>query len=124
MVRRLLETGGYWFPDGVKADAARAMQVRVSGKQVELGEALPALVKERLEGAVAKHFDGGAEAHVVFSHEGSFYHVICTVHLDSSVVLKSEGEDAEPRRAFDIAFDRLEEQLRRYKRKLKNHHGN
>jgi ribosomal subunit interface protein len=107
-----------------KADAARAMLVRVSGKQVELGEALPAFVKERLESAIAKHFDGGAEAHVVFSHEGSFYRVDCTLHLDSSAVLKAEGEDSEARRAFDTAFDRIESQLRRYKRKLKNHHGN
>jgi len=100
------------------------MLVRVSGKQVELGEALPTLVKDRVEAAVTKHFDGGAEAHVVFSHEGPFYHVDCTIHLDSKAVLKSEGQDADPRRAFDAALERVEEQLRRYKRKLKNHHGN
>jgi ribosomal subunit interface protein len=100
------------------------MQVRVSGKQVDLGEALPALVKDRLEAAITKHFNGGAEAHVVFSHEGSFYRVDCTLHLDSSAVLKADGEDTEPRRAFDAAYERIESQLRRYKRKLKNHHGN
>ncbi len=98
------------------------MRVRVSGKQVQIGETLPAGVRARLEETVAKHFDGGADADVGFSHTGPFYRVDCTLHLDSKTIIKSEGEGADAHRAFDTAFLHIEAQLRRYKRKLKNHH--
>lgn len=99
------------------------MQVRVSGKQVQIGETLPVGVRTRLEDVVAKHFDGGAEANVVFSHNGPFFRADCTLHLDSRTVLKSEGEGQDAHHAFDGALARMEVQLRRYKRKLKNHHA-
>ena len=46
----------------------------------------------------------------------------CTVHLDSGAVLKSEGKQADAHRAFDAALEHMEKQVRRYKRRLKNHH--
>ena len=99
------------------------MRVRVSGKQIKIGETLPAGVRARLEEAVAKHFDGGAEAHVVFSHDGPFHRADCTLHLDSRTILKADGEGPDAHRAFDDAFIHIETQLRTYKRKLKNHHA-
>lgn len=98
------------------------MSVRVSGKQVEIGEALPHKVRQQLETALAKHFDGGAEAHVVFSHEGFGFCAACTAHLDSGTILKAEGSGKAAHEAFDAVFANLEKQLRRYKRRLKNHH--
>jgi len=98
------------------------MKLRVSGKQFEVGDALPEMVRKRLESVVGKLFDGGAESSVVFSHEGPWFRADCTTHLDSGVVLKSEGSAADAYRAFDEAVDRLERQIRRYKRRLKNHH--
>ena len=98
------------------------MKVRVSGKQVEIGEALPEKVRIRVESAITKHFAGGAEAHIVFSHEGSGFRADCAAHLDSGVVIKSEGRGPDAYQAFDAAFDHLEKQVRRYKRRLKNHH--
>jgi ribosomal subunit interface protein len=99
------------------------MRVRVSGKQIKLGETLPAGVRVRLEAAVAKHFDGGADAHIVFSHDGPFYRADCTLHLDSKTIFTADGEGPDAHRAFDAAFDKIDSQLRRYKRKLKNHHA-
>jgi ribosomal subunit interface protein len=99
------------------------MRVRVSGKQIKLGETLPAGVRVRLEEAVAKYFDGGADAHIVFSRDGAFYRTDCTLHLDSKTMLTADGEGPDAHRAFDTAFDKIESQLRRYKRKLKNHHA-
>ena len=75
-----------------------------------------------METALAKHFDGGAEANIVFSHEGFGYRADCTAHLDSGVVLKAQGDANDAHHAFDMALDRLEKQIRRYKRKLRNHH--
>ena len=98
------------------------MKVRVSGKQIEIGTALPEHVRERVESALSKHFDGRAEAHVVFSHEGPGYRADCTAHLDSGVVLKAQGDGLDARRAFEVALDHLEKQIRRYKRKIRNHH--
>jgi ribosomal subunit interface protein len=98
------------------------MKVRVSGKQIEIGESLPELARDRIETAISKHFDGGAEAHVVFSHEGAGFRANCAAHLDSGMVLKAEGTGADAYRAFEAALAHLEKQVRRYKRRLKNHH--
>jgi ribosomal subunit interface protein len=98
------------------------MKVRVSGKQIEIGAALPEHVRQRVEAALVKHFDGRAEAHVVFSHEGFGFRADCTAHLDAGVVLKAEGDAADPHHAFEAALVHLEKQIRRYKRRLRNHH--
>jgi ribosomal subunit interface protein len=98
------------------------MKVRVSGKQMGIGTALPAQVRARIEVALEKHFDGGAHAHVIFSHEGPFVRADCAVHLDSGVTMKAEGIGKDAYLAFDSNLEHLEKQLRRYKRKLKNHH--
>jgi ribosome hibernation promoting factor len=98
------------------------MNVRVSGKQFEIGTALPEKVRVELETAVAKHFDGGAEASAVFSHEGPGFRADCAVHLDSGPVLKAEGTGKDAYSAFQSVLEHLEKQLRRYKRRLKNHH--
>lgn len=98
------------------------MKVRVSGKQIEIGTALPEHVRERVESALSKHFEGGAEAHIVFSHEGAGYRADCTAHLDSGVVIKAQGDAPDAHRAFEVALDHLEKQIRRYKRKIRNHH--
>jgi ribosomal subunit interface protein len=98
------------------------MKVRVSGKQIEMGDALPEQVRTKLEAALTKYFDGGIDANVVFSHEGSLYRADCTAHLDSGTVLTAQGDADDAYRAFDVALSRLEKQVRRYMRKLKSHH--
>jgi ribosomal subunit interface protein len=98
------------------------MTVRVSGKQIDLGASLRSSARARLTAAVSKHFDGDADIHAVFSHDGPFTRVDCTAHLFSGAVLKAEGEGKDAHLAFDAVLDHLEKQVRRYKRRLKNHH--
>ena len=98
------------------------MKVRVSGKQIEIGEALPEHVRASLEAAIGKYFDGGVDANVVFSHEGVFFRADCSAHLDSGAIVKAQGEGEDAYRAFDVALEHLEKQVRRYMRKLKSHH--
>jgi ribosomal subunit interface protein len=98
------------------------MKVRVSGKQIDIGTALQEHVRQRLEVVLTKHFDRGGEAHIVFSHEGSGYRSDCTTHLDSGVVLNAQGDAHDAHQAFDVALEKLEKQIRRHKRKLRNHH--
>ena len=78
--------------------------------------------RARLETAIGKYFDGGVDANVVFSHEGVFYRADCSAHLDSGAILTAQGEDKDAYRAFDVALEHLEKQVRRYMRKLKSHH--
>jgi len=98
------------------------MKIQISGKHTEIGATLQKRVREKLECAVGKHFDGGAESHVVFSREGPEFRADCTAHLDSGAVIKSEGHAADAHKAFDQALANLEKQVRRYKRRKKNHH--
>lgn len=98
------------------------MKVRVSGKQIDIGAALPDHVRQRLEVSLSKHFDRGVEANVVFSHEGPGYRADCTAHLDTGVILKAQGEAQDAHHAFEAALEKLEKQIRRHKRRLRNHH--
>ena len=99
------------------------MQIRVAGKQVEIGEALPETVRTKLTAAVSKHFDRDAEAHVTFAKERLGFRADCSVHLSSGTTLQAHGKGPDAYKAFDSALDRLEKQVRRYARRLKNHHG-
>jgi ribosomal subunit interface protein len=99
------------------------MSLRVSGKNINIGEALRTHVTERLSAAAAKYFDGAISGHVTIGPEGSGYRADCSLHLTSGIVLQSDGRAQEPYACFDQAADRIEKRLRRYKSRLKSHHG-
>ena len=100
------------------------MDIRVSGHQVETGDALRVHVEERLQTLAEKYFSRSISAHVTFGHgpHGSF---ACDIvaHVMQGVILKGSGQANEAHPAFDQAADRIETQLRRYMRRLKNRHG-
>jgi ribosomal subunit interface protein len=98
------------------------MSLRVSGKNISIGEALRLHVTQRLETATAKYFDGGISGHVTISPEGSGYRSDCSLHLTSGIVLQADGRAQEPYASFDQAAERIEKRLRRYKSRLKSHH--
>lgn len=98
------------------------MSLRVSGKNLNIGEALRVHVTQRLETAAAKYFDGRVSGHVTISPEGSGYRADCSVHLASGIVLQADGRAQEPYASFDQAAERIEKRLRRYKSRLKSHH--
>ncbi|WP_417688242.1 ribosome hibernation-promoting factor, HPF/YfiA family [Roseibium sp.] len=100
------------------------MALRISGKNVDVGDALRTHVTDRVEDALSKYFDGGYNGHVTLSREGAGFKSECTLHLDTGIVLQVSAQDQEPRQSFDLAADKIEKRLRRYKRKLKDHHGN
>jgi ribosomal subunit interface protein len=98
------------------------MALRISGKSVDVGESFRANAEERIGGAVTKYFDGGYTGHVTVEREGSGFKTECAIHLDTGVVLTSEGSGHDALKSFDVAAEHIEKQLRRYKRKLKEHH--
>lgn len=98
------------------------MQIRVAGKQIEIGETLPGRVRERLSTAVEKYFGRNSEANVTFARERVGFRADCTVHLSSGTTMQAHGTGEDAYRAFEVALDHLEKRVRRYKRRLKNHH--
>ena len=99
------------------------MTIRVSGKRIEIGQALPEHVRDRLSAAVAKHFHRMAQANVTFMRERSGFRANCMIHLSSGARMHAHASATDAHAAFDIALDHLEKRVRRYKRRLKNHHG-
>jgi len=97
------------------------MDIRVSGHQVDTGDALRVHVEERLQTLAEKYFSRSISAHVTFGHgpHGSFGCDI-VAHVMQGVILKGSGQGPEAHPAFDQAADRIEKQLRRYMRRLKN----
>ena len=99
------------------------MQIQINGKQIDVGEALRAHVSTRLAGAVGKYAERAVDAQVTFSREGSFFKADAQVHLPTGLVAQAKGADADIYAAFEGCAERLEKQLRRYKRRLKDHHA-
>ena len=71
----------------------------------------------------ARYFDGQVSGHVVISPEGSGYRADCSLHLSSGTNLQAEGKAQEPYASFEQALDKIERRLRRYKKRLKEHHA-
>jgi ribosomal subunit interface protein len=97
------------------------MPFRVSGKNIDVGEALRARVNDRIVEATSKYFDGGFSGHVVIGKEAFGFRTECVIHLDSGIVLEAEAFAADAYASADVAAERIEKRLRRYKRRLKGH---
>ena len=99
------------------------MDIRVSGHQVETGTALQEHAADRLGGIVEKYFERALSSHVTFGKAaaGAFRCDIVT-HVTQGTILKSQGEAQDAHLALDNAAAKIEKQLRRYKRRLKDRH--
>ena len=100
------------------------MSFRVSGKNIEIGEAIRERIGARILEALEKYFDGGLSGHATVGKEAFGFHTECVVHLDSGIVLRADSMAADPYLSADQAADNLEKRLRRYHRRLKDYHGN
>jgi ribosomal subunit interface protein len=97
------------------------MNLRISGKHMDIGDAFRSRIEGRIGEAIDKYFDGGFSGNVTVERSGSRFSADCRIHLDSGIELQAAGQGQEPTAAFDAAADRFEKRLRRYKRKLKSH---
>jgi ribosomal subunit interface protein len=98
------------------------MSVRVTGKQMDIGDAFRTRITGAINDAIVKYFDGGFSSQVLVEKTGARFSADCKIHLDSGANLHAAGDANDPQVAFDTAFDRIEKRLRRYKRKLRDHH--
>ena len=99
------------------------MQIQITGKHIETGDALRAHVETQVEAGISKYFERGAEVHVTFSKQGHSFRTDCTVHLDSGLRVQASADEGDVYACFEQALQKVEKQLRRYKRRLKNHHA-
>jgi len=100
------------------------MKVLVSGQNINVGASLSEYVQEAVENAVAKYFDQAIEAQVVFTKEAHLFttDIVVNEGTGTGVSIKANAQEVEVYTSFDKAVERVEKQLRRYKRRLKNHH--
>ena len=98
-----------------------ALQVHVSGKHVDVGEALRSRVTDEISTSISKYFERGGDADVVVAREGHAFRVDCSVTLASGQHLNSHGLGGDAHSAFGAALSKIETRIRRYKRRLKSH---
>jgi len=98
------------------------MQVQVTGKQVDVGDALRERVSDEISNSIGKYFERGGGAEVVVSREGHSFKVDCAVTLASGQHLQSHGLGGDAHAAFDAAMDKMSKRVRRYSRRMKDHH--
>ncbi len=98
------------------------MSFRVSGKNIDVGEALRERISARVAEALGKFFDGGYSGHATVGKDGFGFRTECALHLDSGITLHADGQAADPYDSADQAAIRMEKRLRRYHGRLKKHH--
>jgi ribosomal subunit interface protein len=97
------------------------MSFRVSGKHLDIGDALRDRISDRIAETLGKYFDGGYSGHVTVAKDGIGFRTECAIHLDSKITLHAEGEAPDAYASADQAVTRIEKQLRRYHRRIKDH---
>ncbi len=97
------------------------MTLRVSGKNMDVGDALRGKAEDHFEAVVAKYFDGGYDGHLTLTPDGIGFRADCVVHLDSGTVLQASAQGNDATSAYEVMALNIEKRLRRYNRKLKQH---
>jgi len=98
------------------------MRYQISGKQIDIGEALQIHVKSELGEVVEKYAQRPTEAVIVFSRVAHEYVCETVVHLSTGLTAQARGHASEIYAAFESCREKMDKQLRRYKRRIRNHH--
>lgn len=98
------------------------MRYQISGKQIDTGNALQTHVKDELGVMLEKYAGRPTDANIVFSKSGHEYVCEAVVHLSTGLTAQATGHATEIYAAFDTCLEKMDKQLRRYKRRLKDHH--
>jgi ribosomal subunit interface protein len=99
------------------------LQVHVSGKHVDVGQALRSRVTDEISTSISKYFERGGDADVVVQKDGHGFRVDCSVKLASGQQLNSHGLGGDAYAAFNDALEKIDKRIRRYKRRLKDRSG-
>ena len=99
------------------------MQLTVAGKQIDTGARLRQHVEASLDAILGKYFKTAIEAHVVFSKQAHLIRAEVSVHIGRGIAVNASASAAEIYAAYDAAAERIAKQMRRYKRRLRDHHA-
>ncbi len=98
------------------------MRYQISGKQLDIGESLTNHVKDGIGEIVTKYAQRPTEITVTFSKDAHEFKCESTIHLSTGLTVAAEGKSTEIYDSFEKCSEKIEKQLRRYKRRLKDHH--
>lgn len=96
------------------------MSLRISGKNLDVGEALRGQAEARVAAALSKYYEGGFQGHVTVGKDGSAFKTDGVLHLSSGITLEATATAHDPYASLDKMAERIEKRLRRYKRRLKD----
>lgn len=99
------------------------MRYQISGKQIDIGEALQTHVKAEMGEVVEKYAQRPTECIVVFSREAHEFVCEAVIHLSTGLNAQAKGHASEIYAAFESCREKMDKQLRRYKRRIRNHHN-
>ena len=99
------------------------MTIQVTGKNLDVGEVLRGYVQERVSQTVEKYIGRTPSGHVRVEKEHGEFRTDCTIHLWQGMSLEAHGVAADAYQSADLACERLEKRVRRYKRRVKRHGG-
>ena len=97
------------------------MTLRISGKNMDVGDALRTKAQDHFTTVVGKYFDGGYDGHLTLTPDGIGFRADCVVHLDSGATLQASAQGGHAVSAYEVMALNIEKRLRRYNRKLKSH---
>lgn len=98
------------------------MTLQVTGKHVDAGEAFQSYINEKIEGVLEKYIGPEIGGHVRLSKERSLFRTDCSIRLKTGLMVEAHGTGNDAYASADSAIERLEKRIRRYKRRLKDHH--
>ena len=98
------------------------MKLAIHGKQLDIGESLRAHIERGIPTLVGKYFDNPTDATVTVAKEGQAFRTDITVHVGKGILVQGHAQSSDPYAAFDTAGEHVAKRLRRYKRRLRDHH--
>ena len=98
------------------------MQLSVNGKQLDIGDSLREHIEREIPAIVEKYFANPTDADVTVSKEGTTFRTDIAVHVGKGIIVQGHARSADPYASFDEAADHMAKRLRRYKRRLRDHH--
>lgn len=98
------------------------MQLSVNGKQLNIGDSLKEYIKREVPTIVEKYFANPTNADVTVSKEGVTFRTDIAVHVGKGIIVQGHARSGDPYASFDEAAEHMAKRLRRYKRRLRDHH--
>lgn len=99
------------------------MTLRISGKNIDMGEALRTQIQQKLTSLLEKYVGSSFNGHVTVHKEGADFRSDCILHLSTGVTLEAVGQDQDAYKSCEKMAERIEKRLRRHKSRLKQHHN-